>query len=206
MIEQGTEAWHKDRLGKVTASNLHKVLAKTKTGHGADRGHYITQLVLERITGQRAESYTNAAMQWGIDQEPFARASYEAAKGAMVEEVGFIQHPTIDASGASPDGLVGDDGLVEIKCPESKTMLEVWLAKSPVEGKYFAQMQWQMACTDRSWCDYVVYDPRMPAKAQLFVLRVNRDDKFIADAETEVKKFLAEVDEKVSALRAIIGE
>jgi putative phage-type endonuclease len=203
---QGTEAWHNDRLGKVTASNLHKVLCRTKTGYGADRGHYMTQLVLERITGQRAESYTNAAMQWGIEQEPFARASYEAKAGVMVDEVGFIQHPSIEASGASPDGLVGDDGLVEIKCPESKTMLEVWLAKSPVEGKYFAQMQWQMACTDRSWCDYVVYDPRMPAKAQLFVTRVNRDDKFIATAETEVRKFLAEVDEKVSALRAIIGE
>ena len=206
MIEQGTEAWHNDRLGKVTASNLHKVLCRTKTGYGADRGHYMTQLVLERITGQRAESYTNAAMQWGIDQEPFARAAYEAKTGVMVDEVGFVQHPTIEASGASPDGLVGDDGLVEIKCPESKTMLEVWLANSPVEGKYFAQMQWQMACTDRSWCDYVVYDPRMPAKAQLFVTRVNRHDEFIANAETEVKKFLAEVDEKVSALRAIIGE
>ena len=206
MIEQGTEAWFADRLGKVTASNLHKVLCRTKTGYGADRGHYMTQLVLERITGQRAESYTNAAMQWGIEQEPFARAAYEARTGVMVDELGFIQHPTIDASGASPDGLVGDDGLVEIKCPETKTMLEVWLAKSPVEGKYFAQMQWQMACTDRSWCDYVVYDPRMPAKAQLFVTRVNRDDKFIAEAETEVRKFLAEVDEKVSALRAIIGE
>lgn len=203
---QRTEAWFADRLGKVTASNLHKVLSKTKTGYGADRGNYLTQLVLERITGQRAESYTNASMQWGIEQEPFARAAYEAARGVMVDEVGFIQHPSIEASGASPDGLVGDDGLVEIKCPDSKTMLEVWLSKSPVEGKYNAQMQWQMACADRSWCDYVVYDPRMPERAQLFVVRVNRDDEFIANAETEVKKFLAEVAEKVQALKSITGE
>ena len=206
MTEQRTDEWFAERLGKVTASNLHKVLSKTKTGYGAERGNYLTQLVLERITGQKAESYTNASMQWGIEQEPFARAAYEAARGVMVDEVGFIQHPSIEASGASPDGLVGDDGLVEIKCPDSKTMLEVWLSKSPVEGKYNAQMQWQMACADRSWCDYVVYDPRMPAKAQLFVVRVNRDDEFIANAETEVRKFLAEVAEKVQALKSITGE
>lgn len=205
MTEQRTEEWFAQRLGKVTASSLYKVLSKTKTGYGADRGNYLTQLVLERLTGQKAESYTNAAMQWGIEQEPAARAAYEAAKGVFVTEVGFIPHPTIEMAGASPDGLV-EDGMVEIKCPDSKTALECWLSKNPVEGKYFAQMQWQMRCADRPWCDYVVFDPRMPPKAQLLVVRVNRDDRWIEEAETEVRKFLAEVDEKVSSLKQIIGE
>lgn len=205
MTEQRTEEWFSKRLGKVTASNLHKVLAKTKTGYGADRGHYLTQLVLERITGNKAEGYTSTAIQWGIEQEKFARAAYEAYRGVLVEEVGFIPHPTIEMAGASPDGLV-EGGMVEIKCPESKTFLEVLLSPNPVEGKYFAQMQWQMRCADRPWCDYVVFDPRFPPKAQLFIHRVNRDDKWIKEAETEVRKFLAEVDEKVKALKLKIGE
>ena len=205
-IEQRTDDWFAARLGKVTASSLYKVLAKTKTGYGADRGNYMTQLVLERVTGSKAESYTNASMQWGIDQEPFARAAYEATTGVMVDEVGFIPHPTIEAAGASPDGLVGDDGMVEIKCPDSKTALECWLSENPVDGKYFAQMQWQMRCANRSWCDYVVFDPRMPAKAQLFIKRVERDNAWLETAEAEVQKFLAEVDAKVAALKSIIGE
>jgi hypothetical protein len=182
------------------------VLARTKTGYSASRANYLTQLVLERVTGTKSEGFTSAAMQWGIDQEPFARAAYEASKGVLVDEVGFIPHPTIEASGASPDGLVSADGMVEIKCPDSKTALECWLSADPVESKYFTQMQWQMACAGRFWCDYVVFDPRMPAKAQLFVYRVERDDQWIKETEIEVKKFLAEVDAKVAALRKIIGE
>lgn len=205
MTEQRTEDWFAQRLGKVTASSLHKVLAKTKTGYGADRGNYLTQLIIERITGQKAESYTNASMQWGIEQEPAARAAYEAHRGVLVTEVGFIPHPTIEMAGASPDGLV-EDGMVEIKCPDSKTALEAWLSKNPVESKYFAQMQWQMACAKRPWCDYVIYDPRMPVKARLLVVRVTRDDRWLEEAETEVKKFLGEVDEKVKSLKSIIGE
>ena len=205
-MEQRTDEWYLTRLGKVTASSLHKVLAKTKTGYGADRGNYMTQLVLERVTGTKADFYTNARMHWGIEQEPFARAAYEATKGVMVEEIAFVPHPTIEMSGASPDGLVGDDGMVEIKCPDSKTMLECWLSDNPVESKYMAQMQWQMRCADRNWCDYVVFDPRMPPKAQLFVDRVERDDEWIAATEIEVVKFLAEVDAKVAALKKIIGE
>ena len=207
--EQGTESWFSDRLGKVTASRLADVLAKTKTGYSASRTNYITQLVLERITNTRAESYSNSAMQWGTEQEPFARAAYEAHTGQMVEEVGFIPHPDIEAAGASPDGLVGEDGMVEIKCPSSSTILEVWLTHSqggnPVDAKYYAQMQWQMRCANRSWCDYVVFDPRMPAKAQLFICRVERNPDWLKIAEDEVLKFLAEVDAKVVALNKIIG-
>lgn len=206
MDEQRTEEWFAVRLGKVTASALHKVLAKTKTGYGAERANYMTQLVLERLTNQKAESYSNASMQWGTEQEPFARAAYEADRGVFVDEVGFIPHPTILRAGASPDGLVGDDGMVEIKCPDSKTALEVWLSKNPVESKYFAQMQWQMRCADRSWCDYVVFDPRLPKKGQLFIYRVARDDKWIAEAEEEVVKFLNETEEKVNQLKQKIGE
>ena len=205
-IEQRTDDWFAARLGKVTASSLHKVLARTKTGYGADRANYLTQLVLERVTNSKAEGYINAEMQWGIDQEPFARAAYEAHTGVLVDEIGFMPHPTIEMSGASPDGLVGDSGMVEIKCPSSKTALECWLSDDPVESKYFAQMQWQMACAGRDWCDYVVFDPRMPQKAQLFIYRVNRDNEWLATTEKEVVKFLAEVDAKVAALRKIIGE
>ncbi len=210
MSEQQTEQWFTDRLGKVTASRLADVLAKTKTGYSASRANYMTQLVLERITKTRAESYSNAAMQWGNEQEPFARAAYEAHTGQMVEEVGFIQHPDIEDAGASPDGLVGDDGMVEIKCPSSSTALECWLIHAqggnPVYARYYAQMQFQMRCADRSWVDYVVFDPRMPAKAQLFVFRVQRNAEFLKIAEDEVITFLTEVDIKVAALKQIIGE
>jgi len=210
-IEQGSDAWQNARCGKVTASRLADVLAKTKSGYSASRNNYMTQLVLEKITGgTRAESYSGPSILHGIEQEPFARAAYEAHTGQMVEEVGFIPHPEIEAAGASPDGLVGDDGMIEIKCPSSSTALEVWLTHSqggnPVDAKYYAQMQWQMRCADRSWCDYVVFDPRIPAKAQLFIYRVNRDKAWLKVAEEEVLKFLAELDVKVTALKSIIGE
>ena len=202
-IEQRSEDWFAIRLGKVTASRVADVIAKTKTGYSTSRENYMAQLVVERLTQTKAESYTNAALQWGTDQEPFARAAYEAAQGVMVEEVGFVPHPKIEWAGASPDGLVGDDGLVEIKCPNTATMIEALLT-GKVPTKYFTQMQFQMACTGTKFCDYVVFDPRMPAKAQLFVTRVNRDDAYIAEIEAEIVKFLAEVESQVQQLNQII--
>lgn len=202
-VSQRSDEWFAARLGKVTASRVADLMAKTKTGYSTSRDNYMAQLVLERITGQKAESFSSAAMQWGTDQEPFARAAYEAAKDVMVEEQGFASHPTIEMAGASPDGLVGDDGLVEIKCPNTATMIETLLTEK-VPAKYHAQMQFQMACTGRKWCDYVVFDPRMPAKAQLFIKRVNRDDKFIAEMEAEIVKFLAEIQTQVEKLNQII--
>jgi putative phage-type endonuclease len=202
-VEQRTEEWFAARLGKVTASRVADLVGKTKTGYSATRDNYMAQLVVERLTQTKAESYTNAAMQWGTDQEPFARAAYEAAQGVMVEEVGFVPHPTIKWAGASPDGLVGDDGLVEIKCPNTATMIETLLSQK-VPGKYFIQMQFQLACTGRKWCDYVSFDPRMPAKAQMFVRRVDRDDKYIAHLEEEIAKFLVEVESQVQKLNEII--
>ena len=163
----------------------------------------MAQLVIERITGKPTEGFSNAYMQWGTEQEPFARAAYEASRGVLVEETGFVQHPTISGSGASPDGLV-EDGLVEIKCPATATHLET-LLEDTVPAKYLLQMQWQMACTGRQWCDFVSFDPRMPAKAQLWVKRVQRDDKLIANMETEVVKFLEELDVKVKDLNAKLG-
>jgi putative phage-type endonuclease len=202
-IEQRTEEWFAARLGKVTASRVADLVGKTKTGYSATRDNYMAQLVVERLTQTKAESYTNAAMQWGTDQEPFARAAYEAAQSVMVEEVGFVPHPTIEWAGASPDGLVGDDGLVEIKCPNTATMIETLLSQK-VPGKYFIQMQFQLACTGRKWCDYVSFDPRMPAKAQMFVRRVDRDDEYIAHLEEEIAKFLVEVESQVQKLNVII--
>jgi hypothetical protein len=142
-------------------------------------------------------------MQWGTDQEPFARAAYEARNGVLVDETGLVDHPVIPNSGASPDGLVEADGLVEIKCPNSATHMETLLTRTP-DNEYIGQMQWQMACTNRKWCDFVSFDPRMPENLQLCIIRVNRDDKNIAEIEKEVIKFLAEVDEKIAKLKEII--
>jgi putative phage-type endonuclease len=202
-VEQRSNEWFALRLGKVTASRVADLMAKTKTGYSATRENYMAQLVVERISNSQAESFTNAAMQWGTDQEPYARAEYEATQGAMVEECGFVSHPTIEMAGASPDGLVGDDGLIEIKCPNTATMIDVLLTGT-VASKYNTQMQFQMACTGRQWCDYVVFDPRMPAKAQMFIKRVARDEAFIAEMEAEVTKFLGEVAEKVAKIQSII--
>lgn len=201
--EQRTDEWFAARLGKVTASRVADLLAKTKAGeYAASRENLMAQLVIERLTGTQQESYSSAAMNWGTEQEPFARAAYEMATGNLVEECGFVPHPVIDNAGASPDGLVGSDGLVEIKCPNSATMIETLLNKT-VPGKYKTQMQMQMACTDRAWCDYVVFDPRMPPKAQLFIQRVPRDPEFIQKMETEIVKFLGELDAKVNKLKEL---
>ena len=190
MDEQGTDEWFAARLGKVTASRAADVM--TKKGSAA-RANLSAQLVLERLTNTKGESFSSAAMQWGVDQEPFARAAYEAHSGVWVDTVGFVQHPTIERAGASPDGLVGHDGLVEIKCPNTATMIDTLLT-GKVPSNYTTQMQMQMACTGRAWCDYAVFDSRMPVKAQLFVKRVQRDQKFIDDMEKEIIAFLAEVE------------
>jgi len=199
-IEQGTPEWFAQRLGKVTASRVADVIAKTKTGYSTSRENYMAQLVCERLTNTVAESFTNSAMQWGTDNEPFARAAYEAQTGVMVDEVAMITHPTIEMAGASPDGLVGDDGQIEIKCPNTATHIDTLLTQK-VPTKYITQMQWQMACTSRAWCDFVSFDPRMPAHLQMWVSRVNRDDAYIKTLEEEVVTFLAEVERKVTQLK-----
>ena len=199
MIEQGTPEWFAQRLGKVTASRVADIMAKTKTGVAASRGNYLAQLVAERLTGQSADTFKSGAMQHGTETEPQARMVYEAETGQIVTEVAMINHPTIEMSGASPDGLVGTDGLVEIKCPNTSTHIASLMADKAPSG-YMAQMQWQMACTGRAWCDFVSFDPRMPEDMQLLIKRVPRDEALIAEYEAEVIKFLAEVQETVDKL------
>ena len=202
MIEQRSDAWFEARIGKVTASRVADVLAKTKTGYSATRDNYMAQLVCERLTGEKGESFNNAAMQHGTDTEPLGRAAYEALHDVLVDEVGFVPHPSIIMAGASPDGLVGDDGLLEIKCPNTATHIETLLSQT-VPGKYNTQMQFQMACTNRSWCDFVSFDNRLPQELQLFVKRVPRDNMYIRLMEEEIVKFLNELDIKIAQLMEI---
>jgi putative phage-type endonuclease len=200
-ILQGTAEWATIRLGKVTASRVADVIAKTKSGWGASRGQYAAELVIERLTGTAAEGFTNSAMAWGTTTEPQARLVYEMMHDVSVEQVGFIHHPKIAMSGCSPDGLVGADGIVEIKCPTSKTHIETLLTET-VPAKYVTQIQWQLACSDRAWCDFVSFDPRMPGEMQLYVSRVRRDDAIIRDLATQIEVFLSEVADTVSQLQA----
>ena len=200
-MEQGTPEWFAARLCKVTASRVADIIAKTKSGYSTSRANYMAELVCERLTGRQGDFFQNAAMAWGTNTEPMARAAYEALEGMLVEETGFVSHATIEMAGASPDGLVGDDGLIECKCPMTATHLETLLGKS-VPSKYVAQMQWQMACTGRKWCDFVSFDPRMPEHMQLFVKRLERDEDYIIELEREVEKFLSELEEKITTLNA----
>ena len=201
-VIQGSEAWHQQRMGKATASRISDIVAKTKTGYSTSRANYMAQLVVERMTNQVAESYSNAAMEWGVENEEFARAAYELKTGNMVNQVGAIDHPRIAMSAASPDGLVGDDGCLEIKCPNTATHIDTLLGDEPAK-KYYDQMQWQMVCANRSWCDFVSFDPRMPTHLQLFVKRIERNDIYIAELEKEVIQFHVEVDHKVKKLNEI---
>ena len=200
-VEQRTDDWFAARLGKVTASAIYKVMARTKTGPGADRANYAAQLVAERLSGKPADSFSNAAMQWGVEKEAEARAVYSAEVGDTAVEIGFIEHPRIAMSGASPDGLVGFDGMVEIKCPNTATHIAT-LRGASIDRKYILQMQWQMACAEREWCDFVSFDPRMPEAMQLHIRRVERDDQLLLEIEAEVTAFLAEIDETVADLTA----
>jgi putative phage-type endonuclease len=202
MIEQGTDEWFAARIGKVTASRVADVIAKTKTGYSSSRDNYMAQLICERLTNQKADGFTNAAMQWGTETEPLARLSYEVSQNVLVDEVGFVPHPRILMAGASPDGLVGDNGLLEIKCPNTATHIDTLLSET-VLGKYNTQMQFQMACTDREWCDFVSFDNRLPTELQLFVKRVPRDNVFIRLIEGEIVQFIAELDDKINKLMKV---
>ena len=207
MIEQRTEEWFQQRLGKVTASRISDVIAKTKTGVSTSRQNYLVQLVSERITGKKGDSFVNQAMLDGIERESAARELYERTRGVSVTEVGFFDHPIIKNSGASPDGAVNAEedgkyaGLIEIKCPIETTHTNTLISKS-VPSKYIPQMQWQLACTGAKWVDFVSYNPNfLGEELQLFVARVDRDDTYIAELEAEVIKFLDEVDQTILKLK-----
>jgi putative phage-type endonuclease len=207
MIEQGTVEWHLMRLGKVTASRIADVLSKGKSGESASRRNYRTELVVQRLTGLPGDSFSNAAMEWGTLTEPKARTAYEVEKQHFVEQIAFVDHPSIEWFGCSPDGLVAPsvnglagEGLIEIKCPNSTTHVD-YLADDKPPAKYIPQMQCQMAVTGRQWCDFVSFDPRLPDDLQLFVVRLERDQEYIEAMEAEVKKFLSEVDEMFIKLK-----
>lgn len=197
---QRTEAWHQSRLGRVTASRIADVVARTKSGWGASRGNYLAELVAERLTGRQREGFVSAAMQHGTETEAEALNNYAFLCQADLSPVGFVPHPTIEMSGASPDSLVGSDGLVEIKCCQPAAHI-ARLRGGPAAEKYVLQVQWQLACTARRWCDLGHYHPDFPGTMQLHVERINRDDDLIATLATEVTAFLAEVDEAVIDLR-----
>ena len=206
MIEQRTEEWFQQRLGKVTASRISDVIAKTKTGVSTSRQNYLVQLVSERLTGKKGDSFVNQAMLDGIERESAARAIYMLNRDVSVTEVGFFDHPVIKNSGASPDGAVNAEeegkyaGLIEIKCPIETTHTNTLMSKS-VPSKYIPQMQWQLACTGAKWVDFVSYNPNFPEELQLFVARVDRDDTYIGELEAEVIKFLDEVEQTIIKLK-----
>ena len=190
---QGSEAWFAERAGHCTASRAADVLARIKAGEAAVRRKYRIQLVTERLTGIPVSGYQNAAMQWGTQTEPYGREAYEVETGAMVQQVGFLKHPEVAWCGASPDGCVDDDGLIEIKCPESTTHLE-WMDAERVPPEHVAQIQFQLWVTGRKYCDFVSYDPRFPEPLRLLIVRAKRDEKYIENLAAEVCNFLADVD------------
>jgi hypothetical protein len=213
MSEDGWGELSPERIGKATASRISDVIAKTKSGYGASRANYAAELVAERLTGvQYSSGYENAAMKWGRETEPLARVAYEFHTDNQVEKAGFVIHPTIPMSGASPDGLVqfashpmmnvgANLGLVEIKCPTTATHIAT-LRGEPLADKYYVQVQWQMACTKRLWTDWVSFDPRLPEEMRLFVARIPLDRKRVHELEDEVTAFLAEVEATVIFLKA----
>jgi putative phage-type endonuclease len=201
IVEQGSPEWRALRLGKVTASRITDVCARIKNGSwGASRKNYAAELIVERLTGKPGEGFKSPAMQWGSDCEPEARAAYEFFRNAEIEPASFVDHPEIDMAGASPDGFVGLDGLVEFKCPNTATHLSTLLT-GEMPPEYMAQVQFQMACTGRHWVDWCSFDPRLPPQMQLIVIRIERDEVEIARVAEIVREFLNEIDDGVIELR-----
>ncbi len=198
---QRTDEWFAARNGKVTASRIADLRRRTQKGWAASRKDYMADLIAERLSGEHIPGRTGAARRWGQEIEPEAKRAYEFYRDAEIVEVGFIPHPTIASAGASPDGLVGETGLVEFKCPTVLTHLET-LETDVIASEYLQQMQWQMACTGRQWCDFASYDPRYPEAMKLYVQRVKRDDGMIEAIEEDVIAFLSELEERVSRLHS----
>lgn len=183
-MEQRTDAWYEARIGKFTASSVADLMATTKSGPSASRRNLIMKILCERLTGRREEEYTNQAMQWGIETEARAREAYSAITGDLIDEVGFIVHPSLDFFGASPDGLICNR-LVEIKCPNTSTHIK-YLIDRRIPGEYQLQMLAQMSCTGAESADFVSFDPRLPERLQLCVIPFVRDDNRIAEIEASV--------------------
>lgn len=205
-VTQGTAAWHQLRLGRATASRVKDALDFKRNGEESQaRANYRMQLVAERLSGLPTDHFVSPFMQRCTEREPFARAAYEDRMNVLVEQVGFIIHPQIEQAGASPDGCLDDDGLIEIKAPQITTHLAT-MSRQEAPIDYIPQMQWQMACTGRKWCDFVSFCPELPLRHQLFVKRVKRDDALIAEMEAGVRQFLAEIDEAIARLNELNAE
>jgi predicted phage-related endonuclease len=202
MSDQRSAEWIAARCGKVGCSRLADVLATTKSGEAATRRNYTAELICERLTGLPTETITTTAMQWGIDTEPLARQAYEHASFYNVVEDFGREHPSIPGFRGSPDGLVGDDGGVEIKCPKTATHLDTILGGT-IKRDYILQMAGYVSIYDRKWWDYVSYDPRLPPKYALFIKRFTRDELPVSEVEEGVKTFLAELNEKMKRLEEL---
>lgn len=201
IVEQGSDAWVRCRLGKVTGSRIADIMARTKTGWSASRDAYMAELICERLTGQRYEKFKSKSMERGNEVEDDARAAYAFRFDVDPISVGFVDHPTIAMAGCSPDRLIEPDGLLEIKSPDSHTHLSTLLGAS-IPRAYILQMQWQLCCCRRQWVDFVSYDPRFPENMSMFVKRVHRDDTAINELEIAAMVFLSETDRKLRELRA----
>jgi len=199
-IQQRSAEWFAARLGKVTASRVSDVMATIKSGESASRRNYRMELLCERLTGKPGDFYTSKAMQRGIDLEAQARMAYWIATDREVQEVGFCTHPRYPFFGASPDGFVGPRGLIEIKCPETSTHVKFLQSMVP-DPDYVWQMQAQMSCTGRQWCDFASFDDRLPEELQLAMVRVRRDPEKIANMITEIKTFTRELDDLEKVMR-----
>ncbi|WP_300396339.1 lambda exonuclease family protein [Henriciella sp.] len=201
---QGSDEWLRARAGSLGASQVHGAIKTIKSGgYAATRKDTLFQLVAERLTGEPTETFTSTAMQWGKDTESQARAAYTFLRNIAVQEEGLVRHPHIKGTHASPDGLVMDTGLLEIKCPNTAQHVDFLRTRS-IKDEYLTQMQWQMACTNREWCDFASFDPRLPPELQISVKRVPRDDKFIAETEAAVEEFLEEVAATEAELRGMM--
>ena len=196
---QGSDAWKLQRCGSIGASDAPRVVRRTKSGYSADRESLMAAKVVERLTGVPVEIFKTQAMLQGTAREPDARMTYSVVKDLEVEEVGLVKHPLIEGSHASPDGYVGSLGLIEIKAPLPAAHLDTLLNET-ISGDHIVQMQWQMACTGRHWCDYVSFNPDFPPAMQLWIRRVPRDPGFIGDLESEIKQFIRELEQKVDKL------
>lgn len=199
-IVQRSDEWFKERLGKLTGSKIYTILPGARGAYKEAREVYAFQLVAERLTGRRIEHFINQAMEWGMIQEASAKVRYTQVTGIEVMECGFFNHPMVKMSGASPDGLINHEGIIEIKCPEIHTHLKT-MAKNEIKPEYEAQIQWQLACTNRLYCDFVSFDPRVADPYDIFIKRVERDDKVIAELQKEAVIFLDYVDMVIESLK-----
>jgi len=202
-IEQGTPTWHEARCGSIGATAINDIMSTGKgSAESAGRKNYRAAKVCEILTNCTAENYVNAAMQRGTDLEPAARDVYSFVKGVDVEQVGLIKHPALNYSHASPDGLVGTDGMIEIKVPSPANHIEYLLA-GVVPSIYVKQLQWQMACSGRLWNDFVSYGPELPEELQIFIVRMERDNAMIAEMEKYVMEFQASILKMIDDLQKL---